>query len=74
MQKRNSKLFDKFEDFKILNETAVNVTAGLLAEPTTDYCTGYGGSPDCGDVDYPVSKPQEDNIMTSAEFDTSCPK
>ncbi|WP_394758300.1 hypothetical protein [Flavobacterium sp.] len=75
MKKRNSRLFEKFEDSKILADTAKNITAGLMEEPTSADYTRYGGSTDCGDVvgTYPVTEPYKDYVMTSSIFDTQNP-
>ena len=52
MEKFNSKLFEKFEDAKILKETSLKITGGKFQNipgDTTNYCTGTGG--DCWDAD-----------------------
>jgi|GEM_PF-1936347 len=53
MKKIENKLFQKFEDAKILDETAKKITGGTPAysEQTGDHeCTGGGeAAPDCAD-------------------------
>lgn len=78
MKKIGSKLFEKFEDSKILNETSLKIFGGDVnlsiapADPTTNDCTIYGGSTDCGDVvgTYPKTKEYQDYVMTSSTYDT----
>lgn len=79
MKKQNSKLFNKFEDAKILAETAQDINGGgnasltFAADPTTDNCTQYGGSSDCGDIyDFPRTAEYKDYVMTSSASDTGC--
>jgi hypothetical protein len=73
MKKRNSKLFEKFEDSKILAETAKDINGGLQ-NLTTDDCTSYGGGSDCGDVrgTYPATEEYKDYVMTTSDFDSGC--
>jgi hypothetical protein len=53
MKKFGSKLFEKFEDVKILNETSKKINGGLLPEPGHSGVTGdsqsTGSGCDCGD-------------------------
>ena len=73
MKKRNSRLFEKFEDSKILADTAKNINGGLQ-NVTTDECTSYGGGSDCGDVTgtYPRTAEYQDYVMTSSSYDSGC--
>ena len=69
MKKQNSKLFAKFEDAKILAETAKKVSGGLMVATSKDTCTGFNGGSDCMDSDV---KDGSDWKSTKAYYDSSC--
>ena len=73
MKKQNSKLFAKFEDAKILNETAKKVNGGVSASISAtaeDHCTRIGETYDCTDTDYPNTNGSSDSTMTTKEYDS----
>ena len=64
MKSINSKLFEKFEDLKIVNESFKKIVGGLRALApggTTNDCTGTGG--DCWDIGCGTCV-MEDAVMT----------
>lgn len=75
MKKQNSKLFAKFEDAKILNETAVKLNGGggsLSIEENPSVATGdhdcTQDGADCTDINnFPNTKEYQDSIFTSPQ-------
>ena len=68
MKSINSKLFEKFEDLKIVNESFKKIVGGTMAIAapggTTNDCTGTGG--DCWDNGCGTSV-MEDSVMTGGK-------
>lgn len=79
MKKQNSRLFAKFEDAKILAETAKKINGGLIEATSMDGCTNVGGNigGDCTDNTGPNGPGSpvtyswgDDVVKTKYEFDS----
>jgi hypothetical protein len=66
MKNVNSKLFSGLTELKLSDKSMTMISGGV----TTNDCTGSGSTTDCGDWNSAGDGYNNDNVVTSPEFDS----